>query len=321
MMSLFPKSQHALIESKNCEVSEVMQKEVFSPSLEYFLTPPSTSSSTTDDHIYPNDFNYYNANLNKNQFNLILINSCINLLKILYPDADFTRTNVRFFIIELLRRSKVSIHILQICCFYLARLIKVKYGEDSVEEFPTCPKQSFLALVILASKFSQDCNYSFKTWLKICGYKSDDKDAKYSLTLQSLRNTETMCLKLLGYNCSLHALKYENWCNILVIFGYDFIRLQSICENSIIWESGDLTIISKLSKWKKFLTQLKFSNLDTVKIDFGKYYNNQIGKKVFLSCSKESIQPSLLMIVSRKNLRDNAYDDVGSRKKLKVNMW
>lgn len=234
----------------------------------------------------PNNYKYYNDHLNKSQFNLILINSSINLLKILYPNCDIDKLNLKFFIIEILRRSKTSIQSLQICGYYIFKIIQNQAQENfKQEDLPDCPKKLFLGLVILASKFNQDHNYSFKSWLKICGCKneSDDKD----LNLQNLRKIEINCLNLLNYQLYLNGLKYENWCNILIIFGYDFIKFHKINNelnvNELNWESDDLKINLKLIKWFKFLINMNEANLKSVRINFVDYYNNQLGKKVLVN--------------------------------------
>ncbi|QEL59906.1 hypothetical protein CJJ09_001993 [Candidozyma auris] len=100
-------------------------------------------------------------------------------MKMLYPSSvtQVDDVKLRFFIIEILRRSKASTQTLQICCYYMFKLVNKKQ-----EELPSCPKKLFLALIILSSKFNQDHNYSFKSWLKICGCKGTDDS---SLNLQN----------------------------------------------------------------------------------------------------------------------------------------
>lgn len=252
-------------------------------------TPHSDAESPIPQKLYdapvfpPNNYKYYNEHLNKSQFNLILINSSINLLKILYPNCDVDKLNLKFFIIEILRRSKTSIQSLQICGYYIFKIIQ-NHTKNNLE-LPSCPKKLFLGLLILASKFNQDHNYSFKSWLKICGCKneSDDKD----LNLQNLRKIEIDCLNLLNYQLYLNGLKYENWCNILIIFGYDFVKFHKINDtlnvNELNWESDDLKTNLKLIKWFKFLINMNEASLKSIKINFLDYYNNQLGKKILVN--------------------------------------
>lgn len=244
------------------------------------VTPePSVSPVTQDEtpltpseHHSPNHLKYYNDHLNKSQFNLILINCSLNLLKLIYPDHDFDESKARFFIIEILRRSKTSIQTLQICCYYMFKIIS-SGREDQV---PSCPKKLFLGLVILSSKFNQDHNYSFKSWLKICGCKSEDDS---SLNLHKLKQIEMQCLSMLDYNLYINNSKYENWCNVLLIFGYDFISLHQVNLGVMKWCNDEETM-GKLGRWQKFLTKLDDSQLKVVKVNFKQYYSNQIGTKV-----------------------------------------
>ncbi|KAK6456016.1 uncharacterized protein RJT20DRAFT_95858 [Scheffersomyces xylosifermentans] len=248
------------------------------------LTPPPTSTSSPiskKEVQSPNHFKYYTNHLNKTQFNLILINCSINLVKILYKDSVDVK-DMRFFVIEILRRSKTSIQSLQLACYYLFKLIK---DGKNVANDPLLKdyKKLFLGLIILASKFNQDSNYAFKSWLKICGIKDDDQ----KVNLKTLREVETKCLGLLNYDLYLNGLPYENWCNILIIFGYDFISYQVVNdqdgENEIHWESNDVSIANKLSKWNTFFRSLNVNNLNVVKINFNSYYANQMDKKIFVN--------------------------------------
>lgn len=242
-----------------------------SPKRETPSTPPSESFA-------PNNLRYYNDHLNKSQFNLILTNCAVNLLKMLYPSLAVIVDDVklRFFIIEILRRSKASTQTLQICCYYMYKLV----GKN-VEELPSCPKKLFLALVILSSKFNQDQNYSFKSWLKICGCKSTDDS---SLNLQKLRQTETQCLKLLNYDLYINGAKYENWCNVLLIFGYDFITLHHVNSGVLSWCS-EADIQRKLYRWKLFLLKMDDRRLGKVAVNFKHYYADQVGTKIVTSAA------------------------------------
>lgn len=247
------------------------------------LTPPATTDTSpiNKDYLLPNNFKYYNEHLNKQQFNSILLNCSINLLKMLYPQVHFQKVNMKFFIIEIIRRSKSSIQVLQVCCFYLLKMKKLANDLLNQMKLPECPKRLFLGMLIVASKFIQDSNYSFKSWLKICGCDNDNGSSKQMLDLALLRKTETDCLKLLGYETYINGLKYENWCNVLIIFGYDFIKYHNISKKQLIWETDDKVLRMKLAKWSKFLQNLNINSLDFVKINFSNYYFSQFGKKIF----------------------------------------
>lgn len=234
--------------------------------------------STPSEHHYPNQLKYYNDHLNKSQFNLILINCALNLLKLIYPEQQWEEHKLRFFIIEVLRRSKTSIQTLQICCYYMFRIVN-----SGVPATPSCPKKLFLGLIILSSKFNQDHNYSFKSWLKICGCKTEDDS---SLNLKKLQQTEVECLALLDYNLYINSSKYENWCNVLLIFGYDFISLHEVNNGELTWCNFEQSA-QKLSRWRTFLTHLDDKQLKEANVNFKEYYANQIGSKVVLTTSQK----------------------------------
>lgn len=248
--------------------------------------------STPSEHHSPNNLKYYNDHLNKSQFNLILINCALNLLKLIYPEHDFDESKARFFIIEILRRSKTSIQTLQICCYYMFKIIST--GREG--QVPSCPKKLFLGMVILSSKFNQDHNYSFKSWLKICGCKDSNNS---SLNLQKLRNVEMQCLNLLDYNLYINNSKYENWCNVLLIFGYDFISVHQVNLGVLKWCS-ELETLSKLNRWLKFMTRLDDDQLKDVKVNFKQYYSNQIGTKVVTTAPEK-----VGLLFSKRSFGDN----------------
>lgn len=247
-----------------------------------FVSPSGKLESpcTPAEHYLPNNLKYYNEHLNKSQFNTILINCALNLLKIIYGAAlrDGEQPKLRFFIIEMLRRLKTTTQLLQICCYYL---FKVIHGNGSKQVMvPSCPKKLFLGMIILALKFNQDHNYSFKLWLKICGCKQDDQTS--SLNLSKLRLLEVQCLELLEYGLYINAAKYENWCNVLLIFGYDFISEHHVHSGNLKWCSA-VECSQKLDRWHKFLVKLDDKQLKEARVHFKQYYANQIGTKVVTS--------------------------------------
>jgi hypothetical protein len=232
--------------------------------------------------IQPNNYQYYNCHLNKLQFNNILINCVSNLLKILYKEK-FNYSKLKYFIIEILKRSKTSIQILQLTCWYLMKLINT-----TVVEVINDPRKLFLGLIIIASKFNQDFNYSFSSWLKICGLNNNSSN----FNIKDLKILEIDCLKLLDYKIYLNNLNYENWCNILIIFGYDFLKVHYIIleKSQLIWFNEISIIDSKLTKWENFFTtNLNIVNLSSVKINFNNYYSNQLGKKIIIKSNTPSL--------------------------------
>ncbi|KAG5417795.1 PCL5 [Candida metapsilosis] len=292
---------------KNQQQEEAIQVQQTSKVFD-LLTPPNTSSSTTETEnssssvptplsptaSAPNHHDYYHpAHLSKAQFNSILVNSATNLLKILYSKQQHNcdTKQIKQFIIEILKRSKTSIQSLQLACFYIYKLIKITTSSGSVTPLPIKCQHLFLGLVIIASKFNQDYNYSFKSWCKIVGLSEETKN------IQHLRDIEVQILKVLNYELGLMGDKYENWCNILFIFGYDFIKYQiikkksqspsysesdAILSNDLIWDLDLGSYSFKLTKWLQFFQDLDIDNLKIVKIRFESYFKQQVNGKVFI---------------------------------------
>ena len=252
------------------------------------LTPPTITSDLPTSTLSPNHHNYYTHYLNKAQFNSILVNCSINLLKILYKNQKFDEKSIKLFIIEILRRSKTSIQSLQLSCFYIYKLIVAK------QKITFDAKKLFLGLIIISSKFNQDYNYSFKSWCKICGLNENSN-------VKQLVHIESTILQWLNYDLCLIGSKYENWCNLLLIFGYDFIQYQLIFDNrtEIFWNQE---IKDKINSWQSFFNQLNFDNLNIINVNFNNYFNNQLNKKVFVVKDE---QPTLL---SKKRSSTSLFD-------------
>lgn len=269
---------HSLLEPTSGSESKSSPESFQSLSPDGFTAYPMSQNlgDYDDEIILPNDFKYYQNNFDKNQFNLTLINCSINLIKLLYlnnPNITINDSNLRFFIIQVLKRSKTSIQNLQISCYYLLKLIS--HDNDKLIDNP---KHLFLGLIILSSKFNQDANYSFKTWLKIIGLPQEQSQINF------LKSVEINLLSNLEYNLYINNSTYENWCNILLIFGYDFIKCQKIhiSKSEIIWDSNEKLINEKLSKWKLFFQNLTEASLAVVNIKFINYFLNQFNKKIFI---------------------------------------
>ena len=250
------------------------------------LTPPTITSDLPTSTLSPNHHNYYTHYLNKAQFNSILVNCSINLLKILYKNQKFDEKSIKLFIIEILRRSKTSIQSLQLSCFYIYKLIVAK------QKITFDAKKLFLGLIIISSKFNQDYNYSFKSWCKICGLNENSN-------VKQLVHIESTILQWLNYDLCLIGSKYENWCNL--VLGYDFIQYQLIFDNrtEIFWNQE---IKDKINSWQSFFNQLNLDNLNIINVNFNNYFNNQLNKKVFVVKDE---QPTLL---SKKRSSTSLFD-------------
>lgn len=243
--------------------------EVFTPSNDQLLTPPLS----TGEKSLPDRFQYYSKHLNKHNFNYMLTNCAVNLIKILYRDRQMPA--LHRFVVEILRRSKTLTMLLQLACYYLATLVNPNARIALVKD----EKKLFLGMLIIASKFNQDHNLSLKSWLKICGTKCDEA------SVQGLRYIERECLELLNYSCSLNGLQYENWCNILAIFGYDFVSRHCVTEdaNLILWEpAGAKRCNSLLAKWRTFFEGFQRLSLSSASLNFDAYFSLQMGRKIVI---------------------------------------
>lgn len=239
------------------------------------LTPPSSefSSLSSSSTCLPDNCHYYSKFLNKSCFNSLLTKCAVNLVRILYRKHDIPL--LQSFIVEILRRSKTSILLLQLTCYYLARLISLEQPIAIKDE-----KKLFVGLLIIASKFNQDYNFSFKAWLKICGTNNN------VTSIQGLRTVERECLKMLDYSIYLNGKQYENWCNALAVFGYDFVASHTVVNGQplLTWESYNPDICSKrFDKWSLFFEQYRSQSLGNSLINFESYFRLQVDSKVAIS--------------------------------------
>ncbi|CAK9441625.1 uncharacterized protein LODBEIA_P54930 [Lodderomyces beijingensis] len=268
----------------------------------------------------PNQHGYYQANLSRAQFNSILVNSATNLLKILYSQNHTYRANdgeIKSFIIEILKRSKTSIQTLQLACFYVYKLIHLNHVQ-----IKQSAKKVFLGLIIIASKFNQDYNYSFKTWCKICGIDPDQKRH-----IRQLREIEVQLLLLLNHELMLHSDDYVNWCNTLLIFGFDFIKTQVVKKTAnsnsesvseIVWDLEIASNVSKISKWHHFFRDLNIAKLNLIKIGFDSYYRSQMGHKVFVGAAAAADSAPDVCVNRKRCFADAQVYTHSQAKKLKV---
>ncbi|CAG8553131.1 45802_t:CDS:2 [Gigaspora margarita] len=121
--------------------------------------------------------------------------------------------SLRLFIQEVLRRSRTSWATLETALLYLLR-IKLKIAAlqpDSMTinstttinekgDPATCGRRMFLASLIIASKYIQDCNYSNSAWSKISG-----------LPIQDINAIERRFLNLINYNLFIKDNIFKNW--------------------------------------------------------------------------------------------------------------
>ncbi|CAG8483496.1 cyclin-domain-containing protein [Gigaspora rosea] len=125
--------------------------------------------------------------------------------------------SLRLFIKEVLRRSRTSWTTLETALFYLLR-IKLQIAALQPESMTiestttinekgdpaTCGRRMFLASLIIASKYLQDCNYSNSAWSKISG-----------LPIQDINAIERRFLNLINYNLFIKDHIFKNWSHYL----------------------------------------------------------------------------------------------------------
>lgn len=125
--------------------------------------------------------------------------------------------SLRIFVQETLKRSRVSYSTLQLALYYLILIKPFIYrtrehnrriGNTKIPKGRSpqlrCGRRTFLAAIILASKFSQDRNYSLHTWSKISG-----------LPEKELFDNELQFLKAVNWKLFVSHSIYQKWCQIL----------------------------------------------------------------------------------------------------------
>ncbi|VEU21908.1 DEKNAAC102909 [Brettanomyces naardenensis] len=103
------------------------------------------------------------------------------------------------FVKTMLLRSKVSISVFRISILYLFYYATRLKGTRGCLKKGFCIRRCWLSCLILASKYHEDCNYSFKAWSKLSG-----------LSVVELQSNELKVLDVLGYdlNVDLNVFHY-----------------------------------------------------------------------------------------------------------------
>lgn len=118
------------------------------------------------------------------------------------------------FISESLRRSKTSYSTLQVALFYIIMLKPNLPGDRFTQEqtedlcqLPLqCGRRMFLSVLMLASKYLQDKNYSTTAWSKITG-----------LTCLEINKHERMVLQALDYRLHVPKDTFAKWNDLVII--------------------------------------------------------------------------------------------------------
>ncbi|KAJ3127560.1 hypothetical protein HK100_009684 [Physocladia obscura] len=176
----------------------------------------------------PNILNSESSNI-RSGFVDRLVDTSASIIESIWPSKSSTLQTsskvlpLKFFIQEILRRSKTSFSTLQLALLYIIRarnqLIFVSdlsaLSENSLithqalnhaqSSSAVCPRRMFLSALILASKYLQDRNYSNKAWAKISG-----------LQVLEINANEFEFLALIDYELFVGHEAFSNWTNLLM---------------------------------------------------------------------------------------------------------
>jgi hypothetical protein len=148
----------------------------------------------------------------KSVFVETLVDSAVLLINTIWPGECLVGgMPLRRFIQETLKRSRSSYSAFQVSLYYLIcvkpRVLELrkqkKGGCDS--GVLRCGRRTFLSLLILASKYLQDRNYSMGAWSKISG-----------LTVKELAGNELQVLSAVDWNVYVPSAIYAKWTGILM---------------------------------------------------------------------------------------------------------
>ncbi|KAK3825151.1 MAG: cyclin-domain-containing protein, partial [Benniella sp.] len=130
---------------------------------------------------------------------------------------------LRTFIQETLKRSRSSYSTLQTALFYLYKIRNKVPLSSSMSASPSltnqsnriiyCGRRTFLASLMVASKYLQDRNYSNKAWAKISG-----------LSIKEINSNELIFLKLIDYSLFVSHETFMRWTALLVAHGQEATR-------------------------------------------------------------------------------------------------
>lgn len=169
-----------------------------------------------------------------------LVNSSILLLEAIWPlSINNGSLPLRTFIQETLKRSRTSYSTFQVSLYYLVRIKDkvqaylsqkpsqrlLQINEPAYAVLAKCPRRTFLAALMVASKYLQDRNYSLSAWSKISG-----------LSRAELTQNESRFLDAIDWRLFVPTDKYDKWSTFLLSGG--------VCtsQDSASWKSRLLSI-------------------------------------------------------------------------------
>ena len=125
-----------------------------------------------------------------------------------------SKMDLRYFIQEVLRRSKTSYSTLQVALYYLILIrsclptldFTMEQPEDSPRSFSLqCGRRMFISALILASKYLQDRNFSANAWSKISGLSTWD-----------LNVNEMAFLSTINWKLHIPGQVFDRWVDIVL---------------------------------------------------------------------------------------------------------
>ena len=125
-----------------------------------------------------------------------------------------SKMELRYFIQEVLKRSKASYSTLQVALYYLVLIRPHVPKHDFTHEQPEnsaayfslqCGRRMFIAALILASKYLQDRNFSASGWSKISGLSTWD-----------LNVNEMAFLKAIDWKLHVPDILFNRWTDIVL---------------------------------------------------------------------------------------------------------
>lgn len=151
----------------------------------------------------------------KTQFVEGLVDTAMAIIQSIWPSAmeggsieERRRMPLRRFVQETLKRSKTLYSTFQVALYYLI-MIKPVVMERNCRFKPcvglNCGRRTFLASLMLASKYLQDRNYSIAAWSKISG-----------LSAKELKFNEIEFLKAMDWNLHVPIDAYNRWSSVLL---------------------------------------------------------------------------------------------------------
>ncbi|CAJ0647953.1 6671_t:CDS:2 [Entrophospora sp. SA101] len=197
-------------------------------------SPPSLSSSIsslftdqTQAKTKKEDYDYSILNIipnlisekrKKTIFVEKLVDMTCHIIEIIWADMFFDPSSkvisLKVFVKETLRRSRTSYSTLQATLLYLFRIkSKISLITD---------RRMFLAALIIASKYLQDCNYSNRAWSRVSG-----------LPINELNTIEICFLRLIDYNLFISENNFKHWSKNQ----HSIVKLQEIMKSMDEFES------------------------------------------------------------------------------------